>query len=108
MQVTDFVRLQLGYPIPYPSVRIGYGSRSDIHHTARLEGIVVEVKEHFRDGVRRVVDVNKSFLTGIAVIGVVEVHIDGVVHALLPGGLLGRSLQNDCKTDYQKSEFTHR
>jgi hypothetical protein len=59
-----------------------------------LKGVVVEMKENFRYRVGRVVDVNEPFLPGISVIGMVQVHIDGVVHALLPGGLLGIGIES--------------
>jgi hypothetical protein len=51
------------------------------------------MKEDFRDGVGRVVDVNESLLSGIAMIGVVEVYVDGVVHTLLPGCLLSHNIR---------------
>ena len=89
MQVAVFLGLQLGDAVRHPSVRIHNGARTHIHGAARLKGVVIEVKEHLGNDIRRIVDVDESLLPGIAVVGVIKVHIDGAVDALLPGGLLG-------------------
>ena len=97
MAVAILFRFEFGNAIAHPLIGIFDGEASHIHGAAGLKCIEVEVKIEVGEGLVAVVVVDDGLIALVAVIGVIEVHVDGVLHALLPP--IGLSGECTCKCE---------